>query len=512
MASHAEAAAGKTARLRPTLVRLGPIFVKLGQYLALRPDVVPEATAAELLTLVDQVPPFPWPEVESILRRELGADSDTVFAHLARQPLAAGSLAQVHAGRLATGEAVAVKVRRPGIETRVEKDLRRLRWLLRSLELAKEPGIDARELHDELARWLREELDFERELRNLVRMHERYGDHPQCRMPKPYPELSSRRVLVAERLEGVPISELLRLVRGGEPERIAAMGYDRDLLAENLLAAILDQIFGHNLFHADTHPGNLIALADQRIGFVDFGLVEALDPALRSGLGRYLAAVYSGDLERIESAIREVLIVTERTDLDAFRAELRAALRDWTRAEPATDDRRDPRLARFMVRMMQAARRYRLGIPPATLSMYRSLLTAETVAQELGTGADLRSVGRRFFGFLRVREALRALYPEEVQALLVDSVALLRELPGDLQRVAKSLAQERLPFRLRTAHSRRDRALESDRARLLTLAAVSVGVAVLIAGDAAPFELDAVLWAVLAGLYLGMLVLWRRLR
>lgn len=497
-----------------TLVRLGPLFVKLGQYLALRPDVLPQDLCDELLTLVDEVPPFPWPQAREILVRELGSEPETLFAHFPRQPVAAGSLAQVYVARLATGEAVAVKVLRPGIEDRAEKDFRRLRWLLRAVPLS---GLSPSDLLDEVRRALHEELDLERELRNLTQLRAAAGKQPDpVRLPCPYPQLSARRVLTVEHLEGVPFSELLRNVRQGEPERLAAMGFDRDRLAENLLAAVLEQIFRWRLFHADTHPGNLIALPGNAIGFVDFGLVDRLDPAVHAGLSRYLTALFRGDAERIEQGLREVLIATDASDADGFSDEIRAAVRQWRSTDAAPEPGQRTPLATLMLRALDAARRHRFGVPPSALAMYRSLLTAEMVARQLAPEADLRGTARRFFADLAFAEALAALYPDQVKAALADLAVLLRDLPGDLQQILSALAEGRLPVKLQTSESRQDRRLGAIKARLIATATVSVGVAVLLvgAGDTrlpggltlAPF-----LWTVLGALYLGIIVLWRRL-
>lgn len=500
--------------LPSALIRLGPLFVKLGQYLALRPDVLPQEVCDELLTLVDEVPPFPWSEARAILVRELGGEPEALFAHFPRQPAASGSLAQVYVARLASGEAVAVKVLRPGIEERAEKDLRRLRWLLRAVPLS---GVSPAELLAEIRRSLYEEIDLERELRHLTRLRDARGaQSAPVRLPRPFPQLSARRVVTVEYLEGVPFSELLRNVRQGQPERPAAMGLDRDQLAENLLAAVFEQIFRWRVFHADTHPGNLIALPGNAIGFVDFGLVDRLDPTVHAGLSRYLTALFRGDAERIEQGLREVLLATDESDADGLSDAIRAAVRQWRSGEAAPEPGQRSALATLMIRALDAARRHGFGVPPSALAMYRSLLTAEMVARQLAPDADLRGVARRFLADLALSEALEALYPDQVKAALIDLAALVRDLPGDLQQIVSSLAEGRLPVKLQTSESRQDRRLGAIKARLLTTAIVSVGVAVLLVGLGdtplpGGLTLAPLLWTVMAALYVGIFILWRRL-
>ena len=297
------------------------------------------------------------------------------------------------------------------------------------------------------------------------------GSDP-LRLPRPYPRLSGRRVLTVEYLEGVPFSELLRTVRHGEPERLGAMGFDRNLLARNLLGAVCEQIFRWRVFHADTHPGNLIALPGNAVGFVDFGLVDRLDPTVHAGLSRYLTALFRGDAERIEQGLREVLTATDASDADGFSDEIRAAVRQWRSTDAAPEPGRRTPLATLMIRALEAARRHGFGVPPSALAMYRSLLTAEMVARQLAPEADLRGVARQFFADLALSEALEALYPDRVKAALVDLAGLVRDLPGDLQQIVSALAEGRLPVKLQTSESRLDRRLGAIKARLLTTATV----------------------------------------
>lgn len=513
-------------RLRKALVRLGPTFVKLGQYLAMRPDVLPQEYCDEMLELVDRVPSFAWPEAQRILTEELGAPPEEVYAFFPRQPVAAGSLAQVYMARTHDGDAVAVKVRRPGLEARVRIDLRRMRWVLRGLEISGVLiGIAPGQLLDELERWLLEELDFDRELRNLTRMQELYGNDPEMRVPRPFPELSSRRVLTAEFLEGLPLSEVVRQIRAGRDDRLEASGVDRDALARNLLGALLHQIFRDNFFHADTHPGNLIALSDQRIGFVDFGLVDRLDTGVRQGMTRYVAALFSGDMDKIFHSLSEVLTVSEGSNLAAFRREFDEVARVWSRERDGGDSgaagspegsASGSPLGRFMIGVVQAARRHGLGIPPATLSMYRSLLVGETVARQVGKGSDLLSVGRSFFQYLQFHEVLRSLHPEQLQGAAIDVLSLFRDTPGELIRLLGQLSEDRIPFTVRTEASPEDRQLEGIKAKMVTLATASVGLAMLWA----PAR-DITLWGGWSGahavgvglglLYLWLVFLWRRL-
>ncbi|HKY05050.1 MAG TPA: AarF/ABC1/UbiB kinase family protein, partial [Blastocatellia bacterium] len=306
--NHAAAYRLDPAQFRELLERLGPTFIKLGQFLALRPDLIPQPYCDELLKLVDAVESFPFPVARRIITEDLGAPPEQRFVWINPRPIAAASLAQVHEARTFDGEIVAVKVQRENVHERVKKDLRRARLLSRIFDLSGLTlGVSVPDVLKELARWMRDELDMELELRNITRMYELARDVDMMRVPRPYPELSGRRVLTAEFLEGYPFSELLRLVRVGQPDMIKSFGLDIDNLARNLIHTILWQIFRFKFFHADTHPGNLIAMPNDVVGFVDFGLTETLDATHRPGILRFVSAVYSNDVEGMLHALTEVL-------------------------------------------------------------------------------------------------------------------------------------------------------------------------------------------------------------
>jgi ubiquinone biosynthesis protein len=502
------------------LQRLGPVFVKIGQFLALRPDLVPQEYCNELLKLVDRVPPVAWASIREIAMEDLRADLDEVFEWINPTPLAAASLAQVHIARTKDGSEVAVKIQRPGIREQVENDLKRLSWLFKLLRISGVTSvISLGEAQEELRRWLHEELNFELELRNLTRMYELNAESQHSVVPRPYPELSGKRIVTAGYLHGVPFSELLRLIREGEAERIEALGFERDVLAENLLNTVLTQIFKHNCFHADTHPGNLVALPSNIIGFVDFGLVEQVNETVREGQRQFLSAVYSGSIEGMHQALVNILITRENSDLDSFRSDFFEGSRVWMRERESVADippEESTPIARYMVSVIRSARRNRLELPTEVLSMYRTLLTAESVAHQLGGTEDLRSVGRHFFIELQVEDALGTLMPEQMQALSIDLLTLLRESPGNLNRIISDLAEGRQVFHLRTSDSNTDRRAANHRARLLSLAVISVGLAVLMVGASnIPFlnglPVKGSLLVLLVAAYIWMAVLWSRL-
>jgi ubiquinone biosynthesis protein len=506
--------------IRRSLERLGPVFIKVGQFLATRPDLIGQQYCDEFLKLADRAPAVSWESVRRIMTEDLGRPPEDAFAWVDRAPLASASLAQVHLARTHDGAEVAVKVQRPHIRERVTVDLKRVARL-GSLWKALMPSlpVSPEDLIVELRGWMSEELDLGRELKNMTRMGELAAGSPVMRVPQPYPELCGPRVITADYLRGVPFSEIVRLLNEGQEERIAALGFDREALARNLLSSMLTQIFRFRFFHADTHPGNLIALEDDHIGFVDFGLTDTLDEIFRSGMQRYLSSIYAGQTEEMYHGLTELLIGTERTDYEAFHddflAETRAWLRDRDRGVPGEPSDRSA-IARYMVGVLGAARRHRLRIPPAMLSMYRSLLTAETVASRLGGGADLRTEGRKFFTRLQQDEALQPPPPEALRVWTQELVTLVADSPRQVHRLLSDLTQDRFTLSVRTSLSRDERRLQNGRTRLVTMAILQVALTILLVGvDRIPqipaLPAHVVLGALVIASYVCLGVMWRRL-
>ena len=496
----------------------GGIYIKVAQFFAMRPDLFPQEYCEALLRLTDQAETFSWRDAHQILLEDLRQDPEQAFAWIDRQPLAAASLSQVHQARTLDGDEVVVKVQRPGIAEAVSRQLRGARGLLRLLEASGWlPGVRAEDLHREIAAWMDEELDFGRELSRVARMYEVYAGKVDFRVPRPYSELSGPRVVTMEYLRGVPMSELLKFTRRGAVGRVEALGFDVDELACAIVDALLHQIFRGRLFHGDPHPGNMLAMPGNVVGFVDFGLVHELDPAIQKELGNYVEAVYRRDPERIYSGLTNILEPEEGADLRAFRAELFDATRRWARAselEAGAAGTRSP-IAIYMVAVLRAARQHRLRLPPSALAMYRSMLTAEALAGALGNPSALTLVGRRFFGRLRVEQWFDSLMPNEVGAKALDVISVISDAPDQLGRLLAELSDGRFVLPVRTSDSAEDRRDANNRAKLVSVAVLSVALAILTSGAwlaGADHIIVYVLGTLLALAYFAMVLLWRRIR
>ncbi len=507
-------------QVREQLEAMGPTFVKIGQFLALRPDLIPQAYCDELLHLTDNATEFPVAEVERIVCEDLGGRLEDHFEYLSPRPLASASIAQVHLARTRQGEQVAVKVQRPGVREAVTADLRRKRDITRMLAAVNaETFTTPDEFIAELTRWLDEELDTSIELGNLRRMHELVKGHQDVqRSPKPYPKLSGKRVITLEYLGGVSFSEILRLVRSGRASSIAELGFRREELAENLLFAVLTQIFRFQFFHADPHPGNILALDGNVIGFVDFGLTDVLSPAFQQGMSQYVDAVFNKDVDGMMKGLLDVLTASEQSDRERFRQGFLGVTEAWIRDQErgSAEGAEGAPLRDYMIGIVSVARQSGYSIPPALLSMYRSLLTAETVAVHLGGGSNLSTTGERFFRRLRFDQAMAQLEPTKLFAAGLDVFDLVRAAPGQIRRLLGDLTDDRFTLPVRVIASAGDRRGADLRAKLVTTAAISITIAILLAtfGDRllfGPVHASWVLWPLLAAVYVRLALIWRKL-
>lgn len=421
-----DAAARFGRSLRLALEEAGVVFVKLGQVLSTRPDLLPCPVVAELSSLQTQVPAAPWPAIAALLTDELGAPIADVFAEFDPEPLAAASIAQVHSARLHDGTEVVVKVQRPDIEPIVTRDLDIIcRWASRWQRrdgLLRDIGV--LDLAEGFATALREELDFRVEARNLAAVAAELDGAGRITVPTVHPELTGPKVLVMQRLDGVPL--------GAAGPELDARGLDRPVLARTVLDAMLKQITVDGVFHADPHPGNILLLRDDRLALLDFGSVGRLDQVARQRIGRLLYAVDSGDPEQLCTAL--LAVVDAPQDLDRARLQ-RAVTAFVTRHLSA---RSAPDLAMFadLFRLLAGNK---LSAPPALGAVFRAVSTVEGTLRQLSPGFDLVAESRRFVGSRFVDNLLPASIARTAGRQLRGLAPMLLDLPDRIERITAAL-------------------------------------------------------------------------
>lgn len=440
--------------LRRALEDGGVTFVKLGQVLSTRPDLLPPEFIDELSKLQDQVPPVPFDQVERDLVAELGRPLDEVFAEFDREPMASASIAQVYRARLVGGDEVVVKVRRPGIDRIVDRDLDIVERVARSLELrakwARSFGV--LDLADGFASALTEELDFRVEARNVASVAT-VDSGPEIALPTVHSALSSERVLVMRRLVGTPV----RNAMGGVADE------RRAVLASALLDCVLRQVLLHGVFHADPHPGNVLLLDDGKLGLLDFGSVGRLDASLRGGLRDLLAAVDRGDPAGVRDGLLEIVDRPDEIDEQRLERALGALIAKHVAHGQAPDFDMFTDLFRIVAE-------FRLAIPPAIAAVFRALATAEGTLALLSPGFNImvesRSFANRLIGEKLAPDSLRRTATEELLTML----PVLRRLPRRVDRVTAALEQGRLSVNVRLFADERDRAVVTTMLHELLLA------------------------------------------
>jgi ubiquinone biosynthesis protein len=431
-------------RLRLALERLGGAWVKLGQMLAMRLDLLPAAYCDELFGLLNAVEPFPYEQVRQIVREELGDVPEVLFATFEERSFAAASIGQVHRATLRDGRAVAVKVQRPGIREALAEDIRLMSSLSFVLDRTRIFGVtSSRTVIDEFARWTADELDYLIEARQAILMHE-HADAAQVeRIARVHRELSTSRVLTTELLEGVPLIDVVVAARDHDREylaRFAKAGHDLERVVLHLDWNMLNQVFVFGYFHADLHPANLLVMADDAIGYVDFGIVGRLPDRVRESLKRYSRRLFDGKVELAIEELLHWLTPTANTDPADTRRRLvrvhEAFLYEATgRQRPEDVDvdlrttERDNPYLRLAIGILDVIREEGLVVSASIVAYLRMLVTLGTLRHALAPDYDVAPVVRRFFRRQMRQESMEWLDPRlSVERLDAASAQVRRAL------------------------------------------------------------------------------------
>ena len=413
-------------RIRRALEEMGPTFIKLGQILATRTDLFQPEWIREFEKLQDQAPALPFEALERQLLEDLGAPVDEIFSELDKKPLAAASIAQVHRARLEDGTRVVVKIRRPGIEQIIEADLRLLERLARILEseVAEVRRYRPRDVVHQFTLSMRRELDLAVECRNAERIAANFKDKPEIIVPKVYWEWVSERINVQQFIEGIA---------GRDQRAIDAAGLNRSLLATRGANAVLQMVLIDGLFHADPHPGNIIYLLDNRIAFVDFGMVGRLSESRRDEVVDLLHAVVSRDCGGVVDVLLE-WSGAAYFDTTTLAAEVDMFI-DTYHGVPL----KALNMASMLADLTTVIREHQLALPPDLTLLFKALITLEGMGRQLDPDFDMISTAAPFLErvmFARYRPDILAKRGFRQFAGILD---ILTAMPQDLRRLLRSL-------------------------------------------------------------------------
>lgn len=391
-------------RLRLTLERLGGAWVKLGQMLALRYDILPRAYCDELFTLLNSLKPVAYWRMRKVIVRDFGQPPEVLFHEFDEVPFATASVGQVHRAVTLNGHVVAVKIQRPGVRRSIQGDMLLMYFLASLLDLSPLPVTGLRPIVGEFVRWTTEELDFRNEARHAQRLRALGEGDPTQYVPAVAAALSSRRVLTAELVSGISVAEI-----NAPPTRLSAS--DREATAHRFLWSMLNQIYGDGFFQADPHPANVLALADHRVAFLDFGIVGQLDDRIRLSVNAFAESILLGDHPRAAAEFATWLTPPDEAR-DAI-PELIEVLEGYT-AVPDGDPGVDAVPLTFELRMMDVVRRRQLTVDPRFVRYTKAVVTARGTAALIAPDFDVRPYELSFFLRKRQMTLEQALRPAQL--------------------------------------------------------------------------------------------------
>ena len=418
-------------RLRLAFQDLGPTFIKFGQALSLRADVLSADLVAELARLQDEVPPLEPGQAEAAVEAELGAPLNEIFCRFDRTPLAAASIAQVHRATLAGGEEVAVKVRRPGIAAVIESDLAVLGQIARLAEryLADAELYRPSNLVEQFARSIRRELNLAREGRTIDRFRENFAGDPTVRFPKVHWSCTTSGVLTLEYMPGIKISDTVT----------AGSGYDVPLIARRGADAVLKQILLHGLFHADPHPANIFVLQGNVICFLDFGNAGRLERPMREALAGLLESLVRQDAERLADGLLAIGRPLGEVDTQEFRQDLVEMLDVY-----GNMTLRDLSISELLRDAFAAMARHRLQFPSDLLLLVKAFLTIESVGRQLDPSFKLADHARPLVERVLKERLTPSAVAARVGELGHEAAAALQAVPRDLVEIVRKARTDRL--------------------------------------------------------------------
>lgn len=490
----------RAERLRLALEELGPTFIKLGQALSTRADLLPPDFIRELVKLQDHVPPFPFSEAKNVVDTELKGSSAVMFESIEPVPLAAASIGQVHRARLVDGEEVAVKIQRPGIRRLVTVDLE----ILYHLATLVEKHISGWDLHrptkivEEFGRMLAREMDYSIEAASMERFSAQFLHDPRIYIPRVYREATTTRLLTMESIDGIKAGSI-GLLRDG--------GHDLREIARRGAELVMTQIFVHGFFHADPHPGNLMILPGDVICFLDMGMMGRLDRETRERI----VDLVMGVVRRDESALATALIRLTTWDEEPDRHELeRDALELAERHlyRPL----KDMPLVKFVYQIFEVASKHRLRLPMDVLFLIKALGSIEGLGRDLDPEFSLIGSAAPFVERAYAERYHPRRLAEDVLTQGGEMIQVLKEIPLELRQLLRMARQGRLKVDIQNVtQEQMMKSLDRTGTRLsfaIVLASLIIGSSLMVLSDIPPKWYDIPIFGLVGYLLAGIMGFW----
>ena len=425
-------------RLRLALEELGPSFIKVGQLLSTRPDVLPEEFIIELLKLQDEVQPIPYASMVKVIEDEFKRPVRELFERIDERPIAAASIAQVHRAVLSTGAEVAVKVQRPDIEGVIETDISILKYLARliSRHMPESRLYDPKGMVEEFSRVIKRELDFTLEASYMEKFKDALKDDPRVKIPKVYWEMTGKRILTMEGITGIKVDNV---------ERLRAEGINTRNVAYMIADVFFKQVFELGLFHGDLHSGNIFVISEDKFALVDFGIVGRIDKRMKRHLADILIGFATGDFESLAKVYTEMGILPENIDRPAFEQEYYDAMQNYF-GRPL----KHVRMGELMLDYIRLSARYGIRLPKELMLFDKCLIELEGLAKVLYPDVNILSESEPYARRLIAERISPSAIGGEAAKTLSDYADVARDMPSNLNRVVKKAAEDR--FRIEFMH------------------------------------------------------------
>ncbi len=425
-------------RFRMVLEELGPTFIKFGQVLSTRPDIIPSNFVQEFKKLRKDTPPVEFGQIKTQVSNELGKEFENIFSEFTERPFAAASIAQVHAARLKTGEEVVVKVMRPGIESIIKNDIDILYFIAGMIEKYIEDSnqFDPVGLVHEFERTILKEIDFNIEASNTEQFQRNFADDASVKIPQVYWEYSSRRVLTMEKIQGIAMDQIESIRGEGlEPQKIARQG----------MRIFLRQLIEFGLFHADPHPDNVIVQRDGRIALLDFGMVGRLDEQGNEELSLLIVGLIQKDYEKILNALEGLGFEFGDVSLKKLKIDLRDLIETYYGLPVARFGFSDA-----MSRLIDNAVKHGISVPSDILMLTRAMMISEGIGRQLDPEIDVIAIGRPMVVEMLKKRNQPARLAKDALNSFEEYRRCFRQFPKQFESIIRKVQRNR--FRLEFSH------------------------------------------------------------
>ena len=418
-------------RLRLAFEELGPTFIKLGQILSTRPDMLSEDFIRELLKLQDNVPPFPYEDVVKTIEEEFNVKADMLFKGIEKEPVAAASIAQVHNAVTTSGDEVVIKVQRPDIQETILQDILILRYIAKQVVkyMPESSLYGPVGMVDEFSKTILREMDFTLEASYIEKFRKNFTDDKRIVIPEVYWELTAKKVLTLERIEGIKVNNI---------EKLNAAGIDAEKIALLLVSAFFKQIFEHGIFHGDLHSGNIFVLGEERVALVDFGIVGRVSREMKGNLEGIFVGLIDGDCDRLIAIYSKMGLISEDTDIEGLKGEYQELLLRYF-GRPF----KFARLGEIVRDYIRISSRYRIRMPRDLLLLDKCIFELEGLGRLLYPDIDILKEGERFAKELMKREAGLDAVAGEVLETAMGYKELVNTFPGYLTQIFKKMVNDR---------------------------------------------------------------------